>query len=152
MSVFNINAKLDTASLETIRAFENYQAILEPALEVSMKEGIDLLQGNASAYMWATFQNPTGPTEDDSWQSFIDPYQSWLENTAPQATRLEYGFSGMTDSLGRYYPLWPGGYRSEYWHGYRWAAHTEEVSQRAIQDIFQTALDFANIQIGENNP
>lgn len=153
MSIFGVDVKLDPASLDTLYAFEHYEAALEPALENAMDAGIAVLQATASDYMWSVFIHPTGNAEDDSWEVDIQsPYLAILGNTAPQAQRLEFGFSDMTDSLGRYYPLWPGGPRNQFWLGYHWANFAVMSSRSKIKDIFQAAIDYANSQLRSATP
>lgn len=138
---FFLNIAMDAVSLSTLHAFDNYDVVLEPALLIAQDRGIAMLQAFASDYMWSHFINPTGPTEDDSWAVDIQsPYLGILGNTAPQARRLEFGFSNMTDSLGRYYPYWPD---------YHWAQQTVILEQYKIQDVFQAAIDYANLQLGK---
>lgn len=141
---FNMNIYLEADSLERLRAFDNYESALEPALLKAMESGVSMLQAKASDYMWGHFINPTGPTEDDSWDvPVIGPYETILANTAPQAQRLEFGFSGMTDSLGRHFSYWPD---------YHWAQQTVILQQYKIEDVFQAAIDYANLQLGRGTP
>lgn len=150
MAGFEINAHMDLASLDRLHAFENYVVYLEPALLNSMDIGISMLQAAATDYMYAVFINPTGPTENDSWEVDVQgPYLAILGNTAPQAQRLEYGFSGKTDSLGRTYIEWPTG---AYADGYRWAQQTVTQSRFKVGDVFQAAIDYANLQLGRGAP
>lgn len=145
MSGFELKISLDEASLGRLQAFDNYEATLEPALLKAMDSGISMLQAGASDYMYSNFMNPTGPTEDDSWDVDMQgPYLAVLGNTAPQAQRLEYGFSGMTDSLGRTFIEWP----SVAPQGYHWAEQTVILEQYKIEDVFQAAIDYANLQLG----
>lgn len=147
---FELDVRLDPASLDRLHGFANYERFLEPALLKAMESGISMLQAGASDYMWSHFKNPTGTTEDDSWEVDVrGPYLAILGNTAPQARRLEYGFSGMTDALGRYYPEWPSG---QYSSGYHWAEQTVILEKYKIQDIFQAAIDYANLQLGRGTP
>ncbi len=150
MAGFSLDVHLDSASLDRLHAFANYETALEPALLKAMDAGIAMLQAAATDYMYATFIDPTGTTEDDSWEVDMQgPYLAILGNTAPQAQRLEYGFSGMTDSLGRYYPEWP---RGAYADGYHWAENTVEAEQFKIGDVFQAAIDYANTQLAGGTP
>lgn len=147
---FMIDLRMDPASLETLHGFENYEAMLEPALLNAMNTGISMLQAFAADYMYSHFKNPTGPTEDDSWEVDVQgPYLAILGNTAPQAQRLEYGFSGMTDRARRYFEEWPTG---RYAGGYHWAEQTVILEQYKIEDVFQAAIDYANLQLGRTAP
>ncbi len=137
-SGFSLNVALDAASLETLHNFENYQAILEPELLTAMERSIALLQAMATDDMYANFQNPSGQAES-AWEASVDsPYLAWLGNTAPYAQRLDYGFSGMTDALGRYYPFWPA---------YYWAENTIFDAEEQVAAQFQAAIDYANLSL-----
>lgn len=149
MTDFSINVALDDASLNRLHAFANYESALEPALLNAMETGISMLQAFASDYMYSHFANPTGGAEE-AWEAeVVSPYLAILGNTAPQARRLEFGFSGMTDALGRYYPEWPIG---QYAGGYHWARETVILEQYKIQDVFQAAVDYANLTLGRGTP
>lgn len=147
MSMFGVTIKLDQTSLDALYAFENYEAVLEPALEKAMDSGIAMLQSVASDYMWSVFLAPTGNAENDSWEVDMQgPYLAILENTAPQAQRLEFGFSDMTDSIGRYFEHWPA-WNEAFYGGYHWANFAVMRSRSNITDIFQAAIDYANSQL-----
>lgn len=146
MGGFGLDIALDEESIVRLHSFENYQAALEPALLKAMDSSISMLQAFATDYMYDHFMNPTGPTEEDSWDVDIQgPYLAILGNTAPQSQRLEYGFSGMRDSLGRYFEEWS----SVAPQGYHWAEQTVILEQYKIEDIFQAAIDYANLQLGD---
>jgi len=142
-SIFTV--RLDPDSLARLTAFDDYQEVLEPALSNAMEASIAVLQSNASDYMWSTFENPTGTVEDDSWDvDMVGPYESILENTAPYSQRLQYGFSGKTDALGRFFLYWPFG---EYEDGYHWAEAAIRASRGRVRDLFQAAVDYSNTQL-----
>lgn len=143
MAEFSVTAFLDQASLNSIHGFNNYQSVLEPALLNAMETGISVIQASATDYMYAHFIDPTGATED-AWEVEANgPYESILTNTSPQGQRLEYGFSGMTDALGRFYPYWPA---------YHWAEQTVTQSRFKVAQFFQAAIDYANVQLGRGTP
>ena len=98
----------DSASLKLIQRMAGFEAFLEPNLEAAMKFIIAGVQDDARAYMWATFQNPTGPLEDSVETDVPDPWTGRVYSESPYAWRREEGFSGMTDSLGRFYAHDPG--------------------------------------------
>lgn len=140
---FSLNVAMDAASLSMLHAFANYKAYLEPALLKAQDAGISMLQAYATDFMWQHFINPTGNTES-AWDTQVEsPYQSYAGNTAPQARRLEFGFSNMTDSLGRYFHYWPD---------YHWAQQTVILEQYKVAAIFQAAVDYANLQLGKATP
>lgn len=96
------------AIMERIREFANFDAVLEPAFRKAMDTSTSMMQAFASDYMWSHFNNPTGPLEDAMQSETISGYQGVVWNESPYAFRREYGFSGKTDSLGRFFPHDPG--------------------------------------------
>jgi hypothetical protein len=136
---FAIELTLDDASLATLHSFENYEAVLEPALSKAMDAGISMIQAGATDFMWSHFRNPTGGMEN-AWDTEMQsPYLAILSNTAPYAQRRNYGFSNMRDSLGRYYAHDPG---------IGWAETTLVLEQYKVEAVFQAAIDYANLQLG----
>ena len=143
MSGFSMNVALDAASLATLHNFSNYQALLEPELLKAMDRGISLLQATATDEMYNLFQNPTGQAEE-AWDTSVQSaYLAIAANTAPYAQRLDYGFSGLTDSLGRYFPYWPA---------YYWAESTVMDAADQVAAQFQAAIDYANLALGGGIP
>lgn len=135
MSGFSLDVALDALSQRHIAALAGYQWLLEAALLEAMNTGIAALEQAASSVMAASFQNPSGVAES-AWQQEIQgPYLAILGNTVPYAQRLEYGFSGMTDALGRFYPYWPA---------YHWAEQTVGEERDEIAGIFQAAINAAH--------
>src|SRR5690242_17620135 len=117
MPNLSFTAMLDPASLAVLHGFANYRRVLEPELLMAMDRGLAILQSGASDYMYATYKNPTGQAEG-AWDTKVEsPYLGILGNTVPYAQRLEFGFSGKTDALGRTYQYWPD---------YHWAENTVE--------------------------
>lgn len=144
----DLTIKLNDASLQSIERMSAYPSILEPQLHFAMEHSVELLRKKAIDFADSEFQQTTGRFTG-SLQTVVDsPYQAQLWSDAPYAQRLEFGFSGMTDSLGRYFARWPGGSRTEYYRGYRWATHTVEDAKKDIQDVFEVAIDYANWQLG----
>ena len=133
---FSLDIALDAASLGRVRAFAGYQATLEPELETAMRQSAQALEQYAYAYMWRTFQNPTGQVEDSLGYGVDSPYQAWMGTDSPYGRRLNYGFSGMTDSLGRTYAAWPAAAPQ----GYLWAEHTAEDNVGEVERFFNLAL------------
>lgn len=129
-------AELDPASKAAIARMAN-PALLDPALINMLTQSAEDLQKAATDYMYATFINPSGGAEE-SWQIEVTSAElATLVNTAPQARRLNFGFSGMTDSLGRHFDAWPSAYPD----GYRWAEAALAAVTPAIEDIFLTGFE-----------
>lgn len=95
-------------SLRQILELEEFNGLLEPELEVAMKEIVASFQSDAQAYMWGNFKNPQGDLEDSLQTDVPTPYMGVIWTDSPYAWRREEGFSGMTDSLGRFYADDPG--------------------------------------------
>lgn len=142
-SGFSLDINLDQDSLNRLHAFDNYEALLEPALLKAMDSGISMLQAYATDFMWSRFRRPTGAMEE-AWQTdIISPYLAILTNTAPQGQRRNYGFSNKTDALGRYYAHDPG---------IGWAELTLVGNQYKVEAVFQAAIDYANQQLARGTP
>lgn len=127
MSGFNINIGLDPVSMAQAQMLNQWTTGFRPTFEGFLEQsGLDSLKAlhmSAEHYMWMTFINPTGPNEDALQESMDSPYEGWMGSDHPASRRLNWGFSGMTDSLGRYFAEWPIG---TYSGGYLWAEHSIE--------------------------
>lgn len=122
-------------SLEKIKKFDNWQQILEEELVKAHEKADALLQMRAKKI--APYQS--GELHDHFDVSPISPYESMLTNDAPHAFRREYGFSGMTDSLGRYFPVDQGAY---------YMSITLQMNKTNVGKLFGTALDSALARLG----
>lgn len=142
---FSLDIALDAASLATLHRFANYEAILEPELYKAMESGISILQAGATDFMWSHFRHPTGRLENpESWEAeVVSPYLATLGNIQPYDRRRNYGFSNMTDALGRYYAHDPG---------IGWAELTIVEKQYKVEQYFQAAVDYANLALGRGTP
>lgn len=108
MATADMTIKLDARSLEEIAHLADFEARSYPFLREAMAQSLTTLQSEATNWMWAHFANPTGALESAWAPSIQGPYLGILENTSPYGQRRNFGFSGMTDALGRYYPHDPG--------------------------------------------
>ena len=97
----------DPSSLAKIAELEGIGALLDPEIAAALVWIGDMVSTTAKANTWSAFQNPTGATSDSIGYQIVSTTEVDVTVGAPQGRRLEYGFSGMTDSLGRYYPHWP---------------------------------------------
>lgn len=110
--------------------------LLDPAIINILDQSTENLQQAATSYMYATFINP-GSGVENAWEVERDgTFLSSLTNTAPHARRLNEGFSGMTDSLGRYFEAWP----SVSPQGYHWAEAAVEAVTSSIEGVFYTDI------------
>jgi hypothetical protein len=126
---FTIFAQLDQTALGRI-AQMGTGLTLYPAMRQAMTESLDVLETEAQTTMGAEFMNTTGQVEN-AFVQYPGTFESELENTEPYSQRLNYGFSGMTDSLGRYYPYWPA---------YLWAETTVIDAAPDVEAIWAAAL------------
>jgi hypothetical protein len=122
-------------SLDKIKKFENWQQILEEELVKAHEKADALLQMRAKKI--APYQS--GELYDHFDVNPISPYESTVFNDSPYAWRREEGFSGMTDSLGRYFPVDKGTY---------YMAITLQMNTTNVGKLFGTALDSALARLG----
>ncbi|MGH7748879.1 MAG: hypothetical protein ACREQ5_29570 [Candidatus Dormibacteria bacterium] len=123
------------ANVERLLEFDG---IFEPALSKATSLSLDGIESAAQTYMWGTFINPTGPLED-AFEKSIEDGIGVLANTSPYALRRNDGFSGMTDSLGRYYPSDPGIHYMEF---------ALQISEPFIETTFAIETETALASIG----
>lgn len=107
MSGLDLSASLDASSMANVDQLLTFGETFEPAITNAISLSLDGLESAAQAYMWATFINPTGPLEN-AFEKTVDGMIGTLSNPMSYAERRNSGFSGMTDSLGRFYPYDPG--------------------------------------------
>lgn len=122
-----INLGFDAASLSALMKVGDFESILAAQLMDAHAESLDEMKQAAQAEMMAGFMNPTGKMETSWRQGVTSPKRSWLRNTAPYSQRREYGFSGLYDSLNRFYPFDPG---------IMWAHNAVELAEPVITEIF----------------
>lgn len=103
-----ISVEFNQDALQRIQGLAAFQSILAPHLILAHEESLNDLQTGALDWMHANFQESTGQLEGAFVQQVSGPDLSELSNPEDYAWRREKGFSGMTDSLGRFYPHDPG--------------------------------------------
>jgi hypothetical protein len=130
VTTFHLFAEIDQAALGRLARMADPTLSLYPAMRAAMTESLDVLEWEAQQQMYDQFIETTGATEN-AFVKIPGTFLSILENTSDYGQRLNYGFSGKTDSLGRYYPYWPA---------YLWAegAIVEAVPQ--VELIWDVAL------------
>jgi hypothetical protein len=103
-----LDISFDQRSLSAVAQMYGMQILLTPEVQAAMKQGGDLLvQAMRDNMHW---MNPTGELSD-SWVPLqTSPYEVQASSSAPHAARRNWGFSGQTDSLGRYYANDPGAF------------------------------------------
>ena len=131
-SNFTLLVALDPASVAAAARIADFEVMLLPNLKTAMSESLDELEYQAVDWMDSHFMNPTGQLESTWDKSVYGPYLAEIENTSPYGQRRNYGFSGMTDALGRYYPLDPG---------IAWAENAVANSYPHVTNNFLVAVD-----------
>lgn len=98
--------------LEKIQKFDNWQPVLNYWVDAAEQLSLNHLKSSVQSNMRTRFKNPTGALEDNTdinvFSHELPVISGEVANDFPYAFRREYGFSGMTDSLGRFYPEDPG--------------------------------------------
>lgn len=91
-------------SIKEIRAFYGFPVLLAEEVQVAMHLGGELLVRKAQEKTWEVFEHPSGELASEIEEVQGSPYEVQIVSKAKYSERREKGFSGMTDSLGRYYP------------------------------------------------
>lgn len=103
--------QITSNALGLVAKLAGFKEVLDAELLTATSQSLDALENEAVDYMYATFINPQGPLEGAFYQVIemgASSIEGRLINPSPAAWRRERGFSGMTDSLGRFYPHDPG--------------------------------------------
>jgi hypothetical protein len=97
----------DASSLAKIAELEGMGALLDVEIADTLVWIGELVSTTAKTNTWSAFQNPTGETANSIGYDIVSAKEVAITVGVPYGRRLEYGFSGMTDSLGRTFPYWP---------------------------------------------
>lgn len=135
----DFHASLDPGSLAALVRMAGFEALLLPEVQGALTEAGNLTVSTAQQIAESEFQNPSGEFSDSLYFWIISPEEVAVAAGVPYAQRLNYGFSDMTDSLGRYYPYWPA---------YHWADQTLEVVQPEVEVLVAGAVEQAMAAIG----
>lgn len=130
MSSSGLTLSLDPASLKVISDLQNAKPLLEANMTFAMRFAVSTVMDSMKYNMDAGFKNSSGGLED-SMTPDVSPYLSTITMGKPYDWRREEGFSGLTDSLGRFYPNDPG---------IHYAANAMSKSKSAISRMFEEAL------------
>jgi len=90
-------------SLKEIVQFAGFSTLLSEEVQGTMRATGEKLAAAAQEKTWEVFANPTGTLASTIQPILESPYEIRIGSDSPYARRREYGFSGMTDSLGRFY-------------------------------------------------
>lgn len=135
---FVLGASLDALSMANIERMLTFGSLFDPAITHAIDLSLDGIISAAQTYMWATFINPTGALED-AFEKDLQGTNGILSNALPYAWRRNEGFSGMTDSLGRFYPYDPGIHYVEF---------ALQISEPFIETTFAIETETALAMIG----
>jgi len=98
-----LSMSFDDKSMKEIVAFAGFGTLLSEEVQATLKQAGELLTQAAVANTWEVFANPTGALASTIGIVVESPFEIIVGSESPYAARREYGFSGMTDSLGRYF-------------------------------------------------
>ncbi len=101
MSDFSVG--FDTPSLEAIARLYGFKVLLDEEIEPAIKDVAQTITEEAQAKTWQVFDNPTGELADSIYPFVVSPTEMEIRVGVPYGRRRERGFSGMTDSLGRFF-------------------------------------------------
>lgn len=98
----------DAASMERARQIQFWPTALKIRLREALVASLSDLHLAAVSEMDTLFLNPSGELAGSLKESPYSELEGDLYTLDPKAFRREYGFSGKTDRLGRYYANDPG--------------------------------------------
>jgi hypothetical protein len=98
----------DPKSISEIAQFYGFPTLLSEEVQAAMQDAADTLVASVRGNMH--WQNPTGALEASIHKVNDSPYEIEIGSDLPYSRRREFGFSGMSDSLGRYFPYDPPAY------------------------------------------
>lgn len=104
----NLSIAFEPDILGVMHLFEGFQERLEAHIATAVEKSAGLIgQAGQDNMHWI---NPTGALEGSIQVVMVDSHNAYIGSDLPYANRREFGFSGMTDSLGRFYPHDPGAF------------------------------------------
>lgn len=129
---FNIQVKGGT---QIAAQLLGYGSSLEASMSEAMQDVVEILSDAATANMH--WKNPSGDLEDSIYEDsqVIDAWHAEVGSSLPYAARREWGFSGMVDSLGRYFRDDPGAFYLTHAQQDHSLDITERIQYAAIQPL-----------------
>lgn len=101
----------DPQSLAEIQQFYGFSVLLSDEVQQALNEGGTYLVASIQGSMH--WKNGNGDLEASIYAIHDSPYELQVGSNLPYARRRNWGFSGRTDSLGRYYRDDPGAFYME---------------------------------------
>ena len=96
-----LDIQFDPSSMASIARLLSFDLMLEEEMAPSMEEAGQIVTEAAQANTWTAFQNPIGKLAGSIEPVMVSPMEVGISVGVPYGFRREYGFVGMTDSLGR---------------------------------------------------
>lgn len=96
-------ALLDTASLDRLVHLAGFAVLLDPEIQAALTQAGKQITEAAQANTWQVFDNPSGALASSIYPWMASSEELQIVVGVPYGHRREYGFSGETDSLGRYF-------------------------------------------------
>ncbi|HET8910673.1 MAG TPA: hypothetical protein VFN23_04370, partial [Ktedonobacteraceae bacterium] len=112
--------------------FSQFEATLKKHIAIATEKSAGRLGDQMIEHM--TFVNPTGQLADSIEVQMQSEYLAWVGSPLPYSWRRDRGFSGMTDSLGRFYPHDPGVLYAEY--ALESEAMLQDIASNYVEAIF----------------
>jgi hypothetical protein len=111
MSDFSVG--WDAQSLKIIQDMGYADILMTGAIQAGLGNSADVMIAAMQRLMGERFKNPSGQLASSLYQVEDSPYEVTIGSDLPYVWRRDAGFSGMTDSLGRFYADDPGIYYAE---------------------------------------
>lgn len=93
----------DSESIREMALFAGVPVLFDTEIQGGMAQVGQLLTERMQEKTWEVFKAPTGKLASTIGMVQESPYAVQIKVGSPYGQRRERGFSGMTDSLGRYY-------------------------------------------------
>lgn len=110
----NVSISFQPDIVAVMRAFDSFESRLRVHVATATEKSAGRIGDQMIALMDSLFKNPTGELAGSVGVDVVDEYSATVgPHGKAYDWRRDRGFSGMTDSLGRFYPLDPGIFYAE---------------------------------------
>src|SRR5579859_278084 len=93
----------DLPSLAALARLHGFSVLLDDEIQPALIDVAQKITQDAQANTWQVFDNPSGKLADRIYPFVVSPAEMEIRVDVPYGRRRELGFSGMTDSLGRFF-------------------------------------------------